>query len=58
MKMVGLPTTAFDIWAGKLIAKGYKVTKVEQVRIRFVALLFAIKKAISRATLNHSRRQH
>lgn len=44
MKMVGLPTTAFDIWAGKLIAKGYKVTKVEQVRIRFVALLFAIKK--------------
>lgn len=31
MKMVGLPTTAFEIWAGKLIAKGYKVTKVEQV---------------------------
>ncbi|KAG8973234.1 DNA mismatch repair protein msh6 [Tulasnella sp. 425] len=30
MKMVGVPEYAFDLWASKFLAKGYKVGKVEQ----------------------------
>jgi DNA mismatch repair protein MSH6 len=30
MKMVGVPEMSFEMWAGKFLAAGYKVGKVEQ----------------------------
>lgn len=31
MRMVGVPEKSFDYWAGKFVAKGYKVAKVDQL---------------------------
>ncbi|KAG8888505.1 DNA mismatch repair protein msh6 [Tulasnella sp. 332] len=31
MKMVGVPESTFEMWAGKFLAKGYKVGRVDQV---------------------------
>ncbi|KAJ3035450.1 DNA mismatch repair protein msh6 [Rhizophlyctis rosea] len=31
MRMVGVPESSFEEWAGKFIAKGYKVAKVDQM---------------------------
>lgn len=31
MRMVGVPEATFDLWAGKFVAKGYKVARVDQL---------------------------
>ena len=31
MKMVGVPESHFDTWASRFLARGYKITKVDQV---------------------------
>ena len=31
MRMVGVPEASFEYWASKFLARGYKITRVDQI---------------------------